>query len=150
MSKKSYPWATDGAEIDHVGFLTEDFESVIELFGERLGMEVGHREDNAALGLSFLWVRCGGVPLEFIAPTDPGSGAAARLRERGPGVDHIALRVDSVDESLRWCREREVPLIDEVPRPGANGSLIAFLAPEGTGGARVELVEPAAAGTADE
>jgi methylmalonyl-CoA epimerase len=141
-----YPWAVNGGVIDHVGILTEDFDSVLSLFGEQLGFEVAPREDDVELGLSFLWVRCGGVWLEFIAPLAPDSGAAKRLRERGPGVDHIALRTDSVADSLDWCRARGIACIDDIPRRGARGARIAFLAPEVAGGARVELVERAGNG----
>jgi methylmalonyl-CoA epimerase len=136
-----YPWATNGGAFDHVGILTEDFDSVVALFSEQLGFDVAPPEDDEELGLSFLWVQCGGVSLEFIAPLMPDNGAAKRLRARGPGVDHIALRVASVADSLDWCRRRGIPCVDEVPRRGAQGSQIAFLAPEVAGGARVELVE---------
>jgi methylmalonyl-CoA/ethylmalonyl-CoA epimerase len=140
-----YPWSESGAEIDHVGILTEDLESIAALFGDRLGLEVGTREPDPELGLEFLWVRCGEVPLEFIRPIDPDGPAAARLRDHGSGVDHIALAVDSVADSLAWCRERGIETADATPRRGAKGSVIAFLDAAEAGGARVELVEHPAA-----
>lgn len=142
----SYPWAERGAAIDHVGILTDDLEAIAALFGDRLGLEVGALEPNEEIGLEFLWVRCGDVPLEFIRPLDPAGPAAARMRGRGPGVDHIAFAVDSVADSLAWCRERGIETADAAPRPGAKGSVIAFLAEAEAGGARVELVEHPAEG----
>ncbi len=137
----AFAWAKDGPEVDHVGFLVEDFEQVGALLGGLLGMEMS-TEELPDHGLRVLWVRCGDVDLEFLAPADPDIPAAARLRRRGPGLDHIAVVVDSVAESLDWCRSNDVPLLDQAPRPGAKGSTIAFLDPDGVGGTRVELVEP--------
>jgi methylmalonyl-CoA/ethylmalonyl-CoA epimerase len=138
----AFAWAKDGPEVDHVGFLVESFEQIGDLFRDLLGMETNSEElpDHA---LRVLWVRCGEVDFEFLAPTDPDIPAAARLRRRGPGLDHIAVEVDSVAESLKWCRSHGVPLLDETPRPGAKGSMVAFLDPDGVGGTRIELVEPA-------
>jgi methylmalonyl-CoA/ethylmalonyl-CoA epimerase len=136
-----YPWSESSPALDHVGILTDDFETIAALFGERLGLEVGAAEADHELGLEFLWVHCGDVPLEFIRPLDPKGPAAARLRDRGAGVDHIALVVDSVADSLAWCRERGVATADAAPRRGAKGTSIAFLDAAEAGGARVELVE---------
>jgi methylmalonyl-CoA/ethylmalonyl-CoA epimerase len=136
-------WSRQGAVIDHVGILTEDFDAVRALFGEQMGFEVAPVENDEELGLSFLWVQCGELPLEFIAPLVDDNGAAKRLREKGPGVDHIALRVDSVTATLQWCRESGIATADEVARRGARGSRIAFLEAQAAGGARIELVEQA-------
>jgi methylmalonyl-CoA/ethylmalonyl-CoA epimerase len=140
------PFATgeDGAQVDHVGVLVEDLAPIVALFGDLLGVEVSELEDLAALGLQVLWVQWGPVAFEFLAPADPDVPAAGRLRRRGPGLDHIAVRVDSVAASLDWCREHDLPLLDEAPRPGAKGTTVAFLDPEAAAGTRIELVEPAA------
>jgi methylmalonyl-CoA/ethylmalonyl-CoA epimerase len=137
-----YPWSVNGAAVDHVGVLTDDFEAVAALFG-LLGFEVGTPEPEPELGLELLWVDSGEVPLEFIRPLDPDGPAAARLRERGAGVDHLAFVVDSVADSLAWCREHGVATMDAKPRRGAKGTRIAFLDATEAGGARVELVEHA-------
>lgn len=141
---REFAWAKDGPEVHHVGFLVEDFDHVVALFGDQLGLEVSAPEELPDHGLRVLWVRWGDVDFEFIAPADPDVPAAGRLQRRGPGLDHIAVRVDSVAESLDWCRSHSLPLLDEVPRPGAKGSMVAFLDPDAVGGTRVELVEPAA------
>jgi methylmalonyl-CoA/ethylmalonyl-CoA epimerase len=138
---EGYPWSAADAEVDHIGILTDDFDAVAALFGGHLGLDVGAPESDPELGLEFLWVHCGEVPLEFIRPLDADGPAAARLRDRGAGVDHLALVVDSVADSLAWCRERGIATIDAVPRRGAKGSRIAFLDAAEAGGARVELVE---------
>jgi methylmalonyl-CoA/ethylmalonyl-CoA epimerase len=136
-----FSWSEGEAELDHIGILTDEFDAVARLFGDQLGLDVGPPEEDLELGLSFLWVRGSGVPLEFIVPLSDQVAAASRLRERGPGVDHFAYKVDSVADSLSWCRDRSIPCLDEVPRRGAHGTRIAFLDPAATGGARVELVE---------
>jgi methylmalonyl-CoA/ethylmalonyl-CoA epimerase len=133
--------AKKGAQVDHVGFLVEDLGPIGALFGGQFGMDVSESESLPALRLEILWVQWGTVAFEFIMPTAPDVPAASRLRQRGPGLDHIAVRVDSVADSLQWCRERGLPLLDEAPRPGAGGTMVAFLDPAATGGIRIELVE---------
>jgi methylmalonyl-CoA/ethylmalonyl-CoA epimerase len=71
-----------------------------------------------------------------------GEGVVQRsLDKRGPGLHHVAFRVDALDAALIDLRERGVPLIDDVARPGAMGTSIAFLHPSAAGGVLVELVQ---------
>ena len=71
-----------------------------------------------------------------------GDGPVQRfLERRGPGLHHVAFRVDTIDAALRDLQTRGVPLIDEAPRPGGMGTRIAFLHPTAAGGVLVELVE---------
>lgn len=79
--------------------------------------------------------------LEVLEP-DQGKGPiAAFLAKKGSGIHHIALQVDSVDAALTYLKQKNIRLIDEVPRPGAHHTRIAFIHPEATGGLLVELVE---------
>ena len=80
-----------------------------------------------------------------------GDGLVQRfLDRRGPGLHHVAFRVDTIDAALRDLQARGVPLIDEAPRPGGMGTRIAFLHPAAAGGVLVELVEhPGAGGRTD-
>jgi methylmalonyl-CoA/ethylmalonyl-CoA epimerase len=127
--------------VDHIGVLTEDFGVVRSLFGDLLGLDVGDPVEDEELGLAFLWVELGGVRFEFIRPLDQRSTGAKRLRARGPGLDHVALRVADVGAALDQLREAGVETADQVPRAGAGGTRIAFLALDAAAGTRVELVE---------
>jgi methylmalonyl-CoA/ethylmalonyl-CoA epimerase len=63
------------------------------------------------------------------------------VTKRGPGLHHITLRVDDIRAALARLKERGVRLIDEEPRPGAHGSLVAFIHPSSAHGVLVELKE---------
>jgi methylmalonyl-CoA/ethylmalonyl-CoA epimerase len=73
--------------------------------------------------------------------TDPEGPIAKFIEKRGEGIQHIAFRVDDIEEALEQMRQRGVRLIDEKPRYGAGGARIAFLHPKATGGVLVELCE---------
>ena len=73
--------------------------------------------------------------------TEPDSVISRFVEKRGEGIHHLAFEVDDLREDLRRLRERNVDLIDEVPRIGAGGHLIAFIHPRSTGGVLVELTQ---------
>ncbi|MCA1586573.1 MAG: MBL fold metallo-hydrolase [Acidobacteria bacterium] len=67
------------------------------------------------------------------------SAVAKYLDTRGPGLHHITLRVDDIEGVLGRLRAHGVRLIDESPRPGAEGALVAFVHPSSAHGVLVEL-----------
>ena len=85
--------------------------------------------------------RMGGMLLEIIAPTSEDAAFAKFLRERGPGMHHVAYRVEDVAAALAEAKARGIQLIDETPRPGLHNTLVAFLHPKSTLGVLVELVQ---------
>ena len=70
-----------------------------------------------------------------------GSGALLTIEKNGPGIQHIAIRVDDIDKALEELKEKGVRLIDQIPRYGAGGARIAFVHPKATGGVLLELCE---------
>jgi methylmalonyl-CoA/ethylmalonyl-CoA epimerase len=77
--------------------------------------------------------------LELLEATSPDSPIARHLERRGAGLHHITLRVENIGAALAELKARGIRLIDEEPRPGAEGSLIAFVHPAGSGGVLIEL-----------
>jgi methylmalonyl-CoA epimerase len=124
-----------------VGIIVPELESAAKLFRDRLGAEVEGPEDEPELGLKILWVRIGGVLLEFVAPTREDSRAAAALARGDTGVHHVAIEVEGLDAMLQELSAAGVPVRDTTPRPGSHGSRISFLDPAATGGALIELTE---------
>ena len=133
----------------HVGIIVPELESAAALFRDRLGIEVGEPQDEPELGLKILWVRVGRVLLEFVAPATPESRAAAAVAQGDVGVHHVALEVDGLDELLGELSAGGVPIRDTTPRRGSHASRISFLDPAASGGALIELIEPAQHGVAD-
>ena len=85
--------------------------------------------------------RIGDVLLELIAPTSDEAAFVKYLNERGPGMHHIAYRVNDIVAALAEIKARGVQLIDETPRPGLHDTLVAFLHPKSCQGVLVELVQ---------
>jgi len=83
----------------------------------------------------------GDTEIELLESTDPEGPIAKFIEKRGEGIQHIAFRVDDIEEALEQMRQQGVRLIDEKPRYGAGGARIAFLHPKATGGVLVELCE---------
>jgi methylmalonyl-CoA/ethylmalonyl-CoA epimerase len=85
--------------------------------------------------------QAGGTRIELVEPADEDSPVARFLDRRGPGLHHLAWKVDSIEEALQQLRARNVRLIDEAPRPGSHNTTIAFVHPSATGGVLMELVQ---------
>ena len=127
----------------HVGILLPELDGALELFRDRLGLEVRGPEEEPELGLRILWVTAGETVLELVAPAREDSRAAAAIARGEAGVHHVALAVEGLDELLGTLAGAGVPLRDVTPRAGAHGSRVSFLDPAATGGALIELVEDA-------
>ena len=92
------------------------------------------------------FIAVGESKLELLEPTAPDSPIARFIDKRGPGLHHITLRVDDVAAALSHLKARGAKLIDEQPRPGAEGALVAFIDPTAAHGVLVELKQAAASG----
>jgi len=123
---------------DHAGIATADADEAAERFGRLLEAPVAHEETIDDLRLVFLELENG--YFELLEPQDDEGVVARFLEERGPGIHHLAVRVEDVAEALGGAREAGIDLIDETPRPGAWGHEVAFLHPASTGGVLLEYV----------
>lgn len=129
--------------IDHVGVAVEDLDAALALHAGTYEMPVVHRETIAAQGVEAVLLDVGPSHVELLAPLGPDTPVGRFLARRGPGLHHVAYRVQDVEAALAALRGAGTRLIDEVPRIGVRGSRVAFVHPSGTGGVLTELVEPA-------
>ena len=127
--------------IEHVGIAVQDLNSISEIFGELLGLDLHRREkvDNQQVITDIY--HAGKDKLEFLKATSPDSPIAKFLGKRPEGMHHIALIVDNIQSALNYLNENDVQLIDKSPRIGAEGLQIAFIHPKSTSGVLVELCE---------
>jgi methylmalonyl-CoA/ethylmalonyl-CoA epimerase len=132
--------------IDHVGVAVEDIDSSLALYQGSLGMALVHRETVESQGVDAALLDIGDGHVELLAPLGPETPVGKFLAKRGPGLHHVAYRVDDVAATLNALAAAGMRLIDETPRPGIRGSLVAFLHPASTGGVLTEIVQPAAGG----
>jgi methylmalonyl-CoA/ethylmalonyl-CoA epimerase len=133
--------AVGEVRVDHVGIVVNDFagvRSVLELLGIALPVAPEVEPETA---MEVMWVDAGGVWLQFIRPTRSDTGAAAVLRDRGPGVHHVGLTVTEVTRTLADLRRQGVPTRDRVARQGARGARVGFLDPAAVAGVELELVD---------
>ena len=127
--------------IEHVGIAVKDLNSISEIFGELLGLDLHRREKVDDQQVITDIYHAGKDKLEFLKATSPDSPIAKFLGKRPEGMHHIALIVDNIQLALNYLNENDVQLIDSSPRIGAEGLQIAFIHPKSTGGVLVELCE---------
>ena len=127
--------------IEHVGIAVKDLNSISEIFGELLGLDLHRREKVDDQQVITDIYHAGKDKLEFLKATSPNSPIAKFLGKRPEGMHHIALIVDNIQSALNYLNQNDVQLIDKSPRIGAEGLQIAFIHSKSTGGVLVELCE---------
>jgi methylmalonyl-CoA epimerase len=131
------------AILDHVGIAVEDLAEALAFYRDALGLEVEAPEDVASQRVRAHFVRAGSGALELLEATAGDSAIARYLHKRGPGLHHVTLRVDDLGAALAHLKSRNIRLVNETPRPGAEGAMVAFIHPSAAHGVLVELKEAA-------
>jgi methylmalonyl-CoA/ethylmalonyl-CoA epimerase len=127
------------ATIDHIGIAVADLEASLRFFRDALGLELEAPEDVPTQRVRAHFLAAGDSTFELLEATSADSPIAKFVSKRGPGLHHVAIRVDDIAAALAELKGRGVRLVDEAPRPGAHDSLVAFLHPSSTHGVLVEL-----------
>ncbi len=127
--------------IDHLAIVVDDLEKALNFWRDGLGLEVSRVEDVPEQGAQVTFLTIGDQNVELVKPTDDESGMSRFLEKRGPGMHHIALEVEDLQDSLDHLDAAGFRLLHEVPVVGAGGRRIAFIHPESTHGVLVELYE---------
>jgi methylmalonyl-CoA/ethylmalonyl-CoA epimerase len=128
-------------KIDHIGIATGGIAEVANFYREALGLKIEEIEEVDEQKVRVAMLPIGESRIELLEPTTADSPISKFLAKRGPGIHHVAIQVENIRESLRKMKEAGARLIDEEPRTGARGCLVAFVHPSSTGGVLVELVE---------
>lgn len=127
--------------LDHVGIAVRSIADALPTFQLLTGGSGSPIERVDDQGVAVAFVGSGDARLELIEPVTPDSAVARFLDRRGPGLHHLAYAVEDLAAALERLRRAGIRLIDERPRAGAHGRLVAFLHPASTGGVLIELVE---------
>ncbi len=128
-------------QIDHVGIAVTDLDSGIARYQELLGVSPSVRKRMEKDGIEAAMLDLGSTHVELIAPIGPESAISGFLEKRGEGMHHVAYRVDDIRAALAQLRGQGARLLDEEPRVGVMGHLVAFIHPKSAGGVLTELVE---------
>jgi len=128
--------------IDHVAIVVKDLERTIDLYVNTLGFKQVYRETVADQGIEAVGLQAGDSVIELLRPLDESSSIAKFRGEAQTKLHHTAYRVANLQSELDRLKAAGVRLIDEHPRKGAHGNLIAFLHPKSTAGVLIELCQP--------
>jgi len=127
--------------IHHVAVVVDDMEKSLAFWRDALGIELHELRDVPAEKSQVAFLPLAGAEVELVMPTTDDSGIAKYLAKRGPGMHHLCLEVDDIVGMLALLKAKDVRLINEEPRVGADGKKYAFIHPESTGGVLVELYQ---------
>ncbi|MGQ9556984.1 MAG: methylmalonyl-CoA epimerase [Desulfurispora sp.] len=129
------------SKIDHIGIAVKDLQQAIEFYEQVLGLTVKGIEEVPEQKVRVAFLPLGESKVELLESMTPDGPVARFIEKNGEGVQHIAFRVENLAEKLEELKARGVRLIDEIPRKGAGGALIAFIHPKASLGTLVELCE---------
>ena len=128
-------------KVEHIALAVSDLEAALSHYSSVWGAEVEHRERVEDQGVEEAMIPVGDTYLQLLAATGPESTVAKFIERRGEGLHHIAYEVDDLEASLAELKDKGVPLIDEKPRLGGRGHMVAFVHPKGNHGLLVELIQ---------
>ena len=129
--------------IDHIGVATDDLEASLSLYESSMKMPVAHRETVEEQGVEAILLDVGDCHVELLSPLGADTPVGKFLERKGPGLHHVAYRVEDIDVALEELSSAGIELIDSKPRTGIRSSRVAFLHPRSTGGVLTEIVQPA-------
>jgi methylmalonyl-CoA epimerase len=127
-------------EIDHLGIAVENLEEALQFYEGALGMKVASRETVPQEHVNVAMLPTGESRIELLEASDPESVIAKFLYSRGPGLHHVALRVEDLPAAIERLKGQGARLLNE-PRQGAGGHLYVFVHPAAAGGVLLELIQ---------
>lgn len=128
-------------KINHLGIATKGIEEALKFWEDALGLENVHTETVEDQKVRVAMLPVGETRIELLEPTSEDSPISNFLQKRGGGIHHIAVEVEDIKAALAKLKRAGARLIDEKPRIGAEGCLVAFVHPASSGGVLLELVQ---------
>ena len=127
--------------IDHIGIAVKSIEQAGKFYTDVLGLDIEDIETVAEQKVKVAFIPITDSEVELLESVEPDGPVAKYIEKRGEGIQHIAFRVDDINQCLAELKEKGVRLIDQSPRHGAGGAKIAFIHPKETNGVLVEICE---------
>ena len=128
-------------DVDHIGIAVGDLEEAVANYERLFGVAPTHRERVEDQGVEEVLFAVGSSYIQLLGALGPDTPVGRSLTKRGPGVHHVAYRVDDVAAALGHLEAEGARLVDGTPRPGSRNTLIAFVHPSAMDGVLVELVQ---------
>jgi methylmalonyl-CoA/ethylmalonyl-CoA epimerase len=127
--------------IDHIGIAVKGLDQASAFYKDILGLEVKALETVTEQKVNVAFIPITDSEVELLESTEADGPVAKFIEARGEGVQHIAFRVENLEEALAELKAKGIRLIDQSPRKGAGGAKIAFIHPKETNGVLVEICE---------
>ncbi len=127
--------------IEHIGIAVTSLAEATRTYQDCLDLAASDYDEVKDQGVRVAMLPIGESRIEFLEPTSPDSPIAKFMAKRGPGIHHLAIRVDNIEQSLERFKKAGARLIDQVPRQGAHNTRVAFVHPSAMNGVLLELVE---------
>ena len=128
-------------KINHLGIATNGIDEALKFWRDALGLENVHTETVEDQKVRVAMLPIGETRIELLEATSTDSPIAKFLEKRGGGIHHIAVEVENIEDALVKLKKEGARLIDEKPRVGAEGCLIAFVHPSSSNGVLLELIQ---------
>ena len=128
-------------KINHLGIATKGIDEALKFWEDALGLQNVHTEVVEDQKVKVAMLPLGESRIELLEPTSGDSPISKFLEKRGGGIHHIAVEVEDIEAALAKLKEQGMRLIDESPRVGAEGCLVAFVHPASANGVLLELVQ---------
>jgi LAO/AO transport system kinase len=138
--RSHYPAPEEAWAIDHIGIAVRSLDEALPFYESQLGMKVSSCETVAQEKVRVAMLPAGASRIELLEAVEPGSVIAKFLKNHGPGLHHVALRVPDLDAVIRRLEASGARLLGQ-PQRGAGGHLYVFVHPSGTGGVLWELIQ---------
>lgn len=128
-------------KVDHIGIAVRSIEKSLPFYTDVLGLPFLGIEEVESEQVKVAFLQAGEAKLELLEPLSPESAVAKFIEKRGEGIHHVALGVEDITERIRELKEHGIRMIQDAPKRGAGGALVAFMHPKSTGGVLYELCE---------
>lgn len=128
-------------KVDHIGIAVKNLDETLKFYTEVLGLEVQGSEIVEEQKVKVAFLPVGDSEIELLESTDPEGPIARFIEKNGEGVQHIAFKVDDIEEAIEYMKSKGMRMIDEQPRYGAGGAKIAFVHPKSSNRVLVELTQ---------
>ena len=128
-------------KVDHIGIAVRSLEEALPFYTDILKLPLLGVEEVESEMLKVAFLKAGDTKLELLEPTSPVSAVAKFIEQRGEGLHHVALGVDSIQDRINEMKEKGISMLNDVPKLGAGGAKIAFMHPKSTGKVLYEFCE---------
>ena len=128
-------------KVDHIGIAVKNLDEAIPYYTETLGLTLLKIEEVESESVRVAFIDSGNVLLELLEPMSESSAIHSFIEKKGEGIHHIAFGVEGIENRMEELRTKGVRILNDIPKIGAGGALVAFLHPKSSKGVLYELCD---------